>query len=70
MERNLAKQVGIYEKAGNATQSSIKAILYFTDDQLLREAAPRDRARTAGGRRDLLDIEAVVAACFRTEPGW
>jgi hypothetical protein len=36
LERNLAKQVGIYEKAGNATQPSIKAILYFTDDQLLR----------------------------------
>ena len=36
LERNLAKQTGIYEKASDPTNPSLKAILYFTGEQLLR----------------------------------
>ena len=34
LERNLAKQSEVYEKASDATHPSLKAILYFSDDQL------------------------------------
>ncbi len=34
------------------------------------DAAPRDRARPAGVRLDMLDVEEVVAACFRTAHVW
>jgi len=36
LERNLANQSGVYEKASDATRPSLKAILYFSDDQLER----------------------------------
>lgn len=36
LERNLQRQVEIYEKASDATQASLKAILFFTEDQLYR----------------------------------
>lgn len=36
LERNLAKQTEIYEKASDATHPSLKAILYFSDEQLVR----------------------------------
>ena len=36
LERNLAKQTPIYEKASDPTNPSIKAILYFSGEQLLR----------------------------------
>jgi hypothetical protein len=36
LERNLAKQAEIYEKASDATHPSLKAIVYFSDDQLDR----------------------------------
>lgn len=36
LERNLANQSPIYEKASDATQPSLKAIMYFTPEQLLR----------------------------------
>src|ERR1041384_480314 len=39
LERNLAKQSEIYEKASDATHPSLKAILYFTEDQLGRVKA-------------------------------
>ena len=35
LERNLANQARIYEKASDATQPSLKAILYFSPEQLL-----------------------------------
>lgn len=34
LERNLAKQSEVYEKASDATHPSLKAILYFNDQQL------------------------------------
>ena len=36
LERNLARQVQIYEKASDATQPSLKAIFFFSDQQLSR----------------------------------
>ncbi len=36
LERNLEKQLEIYEKASDATRPSIKVIIYFTADQLAR----------------------------------
>lgn len=39
LERNLEKQAEIYEKASDATNPSLKAILYFTGNQLLRVRA-------------------------------
>lgn len=36
LERNLANQAEIYEKASDATHPSLKAILYFDEDQLGR----------------------------------
>ena len=36
LERNLGKQLEIYEKASDATQPSIKVIIYFTSEQLAR----------------------------------
>lgn len=36
LERNLAKQSEVYEKASDATYPSLKAILYFSDDQIQR----------------------------------
>jgi hypothetical protein len=36
LERNLANQSEIYEKASDATHPSLKAILYFSDEQLER----------------------------------
>jgi len=36
LERNLAKQSEVYEKASDATKPSLKAILYFSDDQYER----------------------------------
>lgn len=36
LERNLAKQAEIYEKASDATNPSLKAILCFDDGQLQR----------------------------------
>lgn len=36
LERNLRKQAEIYEKASDATHPSLKAILYFSEDQLQR----------------------------------
>jgi hypothetical protein len=47
LERNLAKQAEIYEKASDATQPSIKAILYFTDDQLFRVTSILNRRQLA-----------------------
>lgn len=39
LERNLARQAEIYEKASDATHPSLKAILYFDDGQLERVTA-------------------------------
>jgi hypothetical protein len=36
LERNLAKQSEIYEKASDATHPSLKAILFFSDEQLAK----------------------------------
>ncbi|MGE0876289.1 MAG: hypothetical protein AB7O31_16630 [Burkholderiales bacterium] len=36
LERNLERQAEIYEKASDATHPSLKAILYFTGEQLVR----------------------------------
>lgn len=36
LERNLQKQTAIYERASDATHPSLKAILYFSGDQLSR----------------------------------
>jgi hypothetical protein len=36
LERNLAKQSEVYEKASDATHPSLKAILYFSDEQFER----------------------------------
>lgn len=36
IEQNLAKQCEIYEKSSDATHPSIKVIMYFTEQQLLR----------------------------------
>ena len=36
LERNLAKQSEVYEKASDATRPSLKAILYFSEEQLRR----------------------------------
>lgn len=36
LERNLEKQSAIYEKASDATHPSLKAILYFSEEQLAR----------------------------------
>lgn len=36
LERNLERQLKIYEKASDATQPSIKPIIYFTSEQLAR----------------------------------
>jgi hypothetical protein len=36
LERNLANQSEVYERASDATRPSLKAILYFSDDQLER----------------------------------
>ena len=35
-----------------------------------RDAAPRHRARTAGVRLDMLDVEAVWAEVFRSDHVW
>ena len=39
LERQLAKQVEVYEKASDVTHPSLKAILYFSDSQLERVLA-------------------------------
>ena len=39
LERNLTKQSTVYEKASDSTYPSLKAILYFSDDQLQRVLA-------------------------------
>jgi len=36
LERNLSKQSEVYEKASDASHHSLKAILYFSDDQRKR----------------------------------
>lgn len=36
LERNLEKQAEIYQKASDATHPSLKAILYFSEEQLQR----------------------------------
>lgn len=38
LERNLSNQSEVYEKASGATHPSLKAILYFSDEQLQRTA--------------------------------
>ena len=39
LERNLAKQTGIYERASDATHPSLKGILYFSEAEAARVAA-------------------------------
>lgn len=63
LERNLEKQTAIYEKASDATHPSLKAILYFTSDQLLR-------VQTILRRLNLHDSPHVVLidACADNKP--
>lgn len=48
LERNLAKQAEIYEKASDVTHPSLKAILYFSDEQLVRVNSILKRLKLAG----------------------
>ena len=48
LERNLEKQTKIYEKASDATHPSLKAILYFSEDQLQRVLAILKRLKLDG----------------------
>jgi hypothetical protein len=47
LERQLAKQVEVYEKASDVTHPSLKAILYFSDSQLERVLAILRRLKLA-----------------------
>lgn len=48
LERNLAKQTDIYEKASDATNPSLKAILFFSDEQLQRVMSILQRLKLEG----------------------
>jgi hypothetical protein len=54
LERNLSKQVSIYEKASDATNPTLKAILYFSDDQLKRVLAILKRLELENSRHVVL----------------
>jgi hypothetical protein len=54
LERNLANQTGIYESASDATHPSLKVIIYFTEQELLRVNAILERLGLADSPHVLL----------------
>ncbi len=54
LERNLANQTGIYESASDATHPSLKVIIYFSEQELLRVNAILERLGLADSPHVLL----------------
>lgn len=63
LERNLAKQAEIYERASDATHPSLKAIVYFSEDQLQRVLSILKRLKIEGSPHIVL-----IDACADNKP--